>query len=342
MPVTTITDTPPRPPRPTSLFMDRNPCPPKGEGVNAWIYKACLSLRGCGWTNDEEIAALLQQHAPQATASEVERAIVRSAQQAADTPTPSTFKARPAAPQAAYNREQTEAAIVGYGGLDQLKASSPADVSKWTSEAIVDGLFGGNPWICVGRNQYTGRTERRDDLRGIENQFQFIVPNPMRAKTGITQEGKVSQHCLDGTGPRHFLIIESDKKDMTRDQKASVLLHLGESAPLAMVVHSGSESLHGWFYCKGQEEDRLMGFFDRALALGGDKATKTRCQFVRMPGATRDNGNPQSVLFFNPAAVPGCPSIPPPEGYCSGCWAENTAYKAESVFPCNHQKGGSK
>ena len=322
--------------------MDRNPCPPKGEGVNNWVYTACLSLRGCGWTDGEAIAACVQQHAPQATAGEVERATVRSAQQAADTPTPSTFKARPSPPQAAYNREQMEAAIVGYGGLDQLKASSPSDVTRWNSEAIIDGLFPGNPWVCVGRNQYTGRTERRNDLRGMEDQFQFIVPSPMRAKTGTTLEGKVSQRCLDGTGPRHFLVVESDRKDMTTDHKASVLLHLAMTAPLAMVIDSGGKSLHAWFYCRGVGEERLMKFFGRALVLGGDNATKTRCQFVRMPGATRDNGNPQAVLFFNPSVVPGCPSIPPPPDLCSGCWAENTAYPIRSKFPCNHRKGGSK
>jgi hypothetical protein len=204
-----------------------------------------------------------------------------------------------------------EAAIVGYGGLKQLMASSPSDVTRWNSEAIVDGLFPGNPWVCVGRNQYTGRTERRDALRGMEDQFQFIVPSPMRAKTGLTQEGKVSQHCLDGTGPRHFLVIESDQEDMTRDQKASMLLHLATTAPLVMVVDSGGKSLHGWFHCQGQAEDRLMRFFDRALTLGGDNSTRSPYQFVRMPGATRDNGNKQEVLFFNPLAVPCCPSIPP-------------------------------
>ena len=36
-----------------------------------------------------------------------------------------------------------------------------------------------------------------------------------------------------------------------------MLLHLAERAPMALVVHSGGKSLHGWFYCVGQPEDRL-------------------------------------------------------------------------------------
>ncbi len=40
-----------------------------------------------------------------------------------------------------------------------------------------------------------------------------------------------------------------------------------------------------------------------AVALGADRATWTRSQFVRMPGGTRDNGKPQTIYFFNPKAV---------------------------------------
>jgi hypothetical protein len=82
-----------------------------------------------------------------------------------------------------------------------------------------------------------------------------------------------------------------------------VLLHLATRAPLALAVHSGSKSIHGWFYCQGRAEDRLRVFMRYAVALGADRATWTRSQFVRMPGGTRDNGNPQTIYFFNPEAV---------------------------------------
>jgi hypothetical protein len=42
---------------------------------------------------------------------------------------------------------------------------------------------------------------------------------------------------------------------------------------------------------------------DYAASIGADHATWTRSQFVRMPDGTRDNGNRQTVHFFNPEAI---------------------------------------
>ncbi|MBA2271544.1 MAG: hypothetical protein H0W20_13260 [Chthoniobacterales bacterium] len=120
----------------------------------------------------------------------------------------------------------------------------------------------------------------------------------MSSRTGYTQDGKESEHCLENTGPRRFLVIEQDCGNV--DEQSAVLLHLAERAPLALAVHSGSKSIHGWFTTAGQPEDRLRRFMRYAVSLGVDRATWPRSQFVRMPGGTRDNGNPQVVYFFNP------------------------------------------
>jgi hypothetical protein len=87
------------------------------------------------------------------------------------------------------------------------------------------------------------------------------------------------------------------------DGQSAILLHLAEGAPLALAVHSGSKSIHGWFYCAGQSEERLRAFMRAAVAVGADRATWTRSQFVRMPGGTRDNGKRQTVYFFNPEVL---------------------------------------
>jgi hypothetical protein len=93
-------------------------------------------------------------------------------------------------------------------------------------------------------------------------------------------------------------VIEQDSG--TIDEQAAVLLHLAERAPLAVAVHSGSKSIHGWFYCLGQSEEKLRSFMQYAVSLGADRATWTRSQFVRMPDGTRANGKRQAVYFFNP------------------------------------------
>ncbi len=131
--------------------------------------------------------------------------------------------------------------------------------------------------------------------------MQLIVPNPMTARTGLTQEGKESAHTLESTGARRFLVVEQDAG--TADEQAAVLLHLAERAPLVLAVHSGSKSIHSWFWVSGQPEEKLRRFMRYAVSLGGDRATWTRSQFVRMPDGTRDSGKRQTAYFFNPEVI---------------------------------------
>jgi hypothetical protein len=97
------------------------------------------------------------------------------------------------------------------------------------------------------------------------------------------------------------LVLEFDQG--APDEHAALLLHLAERGPLALAVHSGSKSLHGWFFCVGRSTQRLHDFMGYAVMLGADPATWTRSQFVRMPDGLRDNGKRQTVYFFNPEVV---------------------------------------
>jgi hypothetical protein len=95
--------------------------------------------------------------------------------------------------------------------------------------------------------------------------MQVIVPSPMSAQTGMTQDGKESEHTLSNTGARRFLVIEQDGGNA--DEQAAILLHLAARAPLVLAVHSGSKSIHGWFMAAGQPEERLRRFMRDAVAL---------------------------------------------------------------------------
>jgi len=88
-----------------------------------------------------------------------------------------------------------------------------------------------------------------------------------------------------------------------RDLCAALLLHLAERAPLALVVYSGGKSLHGWFPCEGVGEQQVNHFFQYTLRLGADGASWCRSQFARMPDGLRENGQRQTVYFFNPGVV---------------------------------------
>ncbi len=143
---------------------------------------------------------------------------------------------------------ERRAAIVASGfGLVDLWELSPVRFEDNASHAeeIIDALFPGDPLLCVGQSAFAFATRPRKDSRGQFAGAQLIVPSPMISRMGCTQGGKESAHTLDNTGPRRFLVIGQDAG--TADEQAAVLLHLATRTPLALAVHSGSKSIHGWF-----------------------------------------------------------------------------------------------
>ena len=164
---------------------------------------------------------------------------------------------------------------------------------------IIHELFEGNPYLCCGLSNTVFEAKRKHEWSKSElSKQQFIVPNPCLAESGLTKEGKVSAHCLGNTGTREYLVIEQDQG--TQDQQCAIIKHLKEYMPLRMVLSSGGKSLHAWFDCKGKHDDELLKFMREAVELGADDATWGKAQFVRMPDGLRDNGNRQSVFYFNP------------------------------------------
>ncbi len=275
--------------------------PKRGDGMNLWLYRVARVLHP--YRSPAEIVRLLAA----ATAGEpvkrgeIERAVERSSATAWQPGQAIAHTPAPAWPR--VNAEQREAVIAPGLGLVDLWEASPVrfDDGEAHTERIVDALFPGNPLLCVGQSSHQFATRHREQWRGRLADMQLIVPSPMSARIGRTQEGKESEHTLENTGPRRFLIIEQDGG--SADEQAAVLLHLAKRAPLALAVHSGSRSIHGWFMAAGQPEERLRRFMRCAVALGADRATWTRSQFVRMPDGTRDNGNRQTVYFFNPEVI---------------------------------------
>jgi len=278
------------------------PCPPAGTGVHRWIMQAAWRCRANGMTPTEAIAAIESMITRRPNpANEIEVAVGKV--YGTTTFTPSTPRQTATKKWPDVNQEQREAIIANGIGLVDLWEVSPIrfDDGEQHTEAIIDRLFPGNPLLCVGLSNSDFATGAREDFRGAMHDFPLIVPNPMTARTGRTQAGHLSAHSLENTGPRRFLVIELDSG--TADEQAAIIAHLAQFAPLVLVLSSGGKSLHAWFYCQGQPEDRLHRFMRRAVALGADTATWNRTQFVRMPDATRDNGRRQTVFFFNPAVI---------------------------------------
>jgi hypothetical protein len=280
--------------------------PPRaGDGVNGYLF--CLARVLHPYRSEGEILDTLRAVTANCgrvvTKKEIQRAVENS-RLAAWTPGEGN-PARIAPRWPSVNHEHRQAALAaadGFGLVD-LWEGSPIRFEDNLSHAeeVVDALFPGNPLLCCGKSNSEFATRVRETWRGQLAQLQLIVPSPMTAQSGDTQDGKESEHTLENTGPRRFLVVEQDGG--TIDEQAALLAHLAERAPLALAVHSGSKSLHGWFYCAGQPEERLRAFMRYAVTLGADQATWTRSQFVRMPDGTRDNGNKQTVYFFNPETL---------------------------------------
>jgi len=278
------------------------PCPLGGQGVHRWLLEAAHAARRGGMTAERaatEIESRMTRHPN--SRSEIADAVAKAFAGARViwSSVPSFSKTPPKWPEA--NLEQIEAVAASGLGVVDLWEKSPIrwdDAAPRTSE-LLGRLFGGDPWLCIGSNR-DFFTEKLSRITKPE-QFAQIVPSPMLDKYGTTADGRRSQHTLSGTGPRRFLVLEFDGID--RDTQGATLLHLAERAPLAMAVDSGGKSIHGWFFCEGKTDEQLRPFFRMACGLGADPATWNRSQFVRMPDGRRDNGNRQSVLFFNEGTI---------------------------------------
>ncbi len=271
--------------------------PTRGLGLNNWLYRAARVLHPFR-TPAEIVDTLAAATAgEQIKTGEIARAVERSranawqpGQRVAPTPRATWPK---------VNQELRETAIATGYGLVDLWEQSPVrfEDSEPHTEQVIDSMFPGDSLLCIGLSNSQFATRSRERLRGRLASLELIVPSPMTARTGMTQDGRESEHTLSNTGARRFLIVEQDAG--TADQQAAILLHLAQRAPLVLAVHSGSKSIHGWFFCAGRDEDKLRRFMRAAVSLGADPATWGRAQFVRIPDGLRD-GRRQTVYFFNP------------------------------------------
>jgi hypothetical protein len=207
----------------------------------------------------------------------------------------------------AVNREQIEAVAAGGHEVVDLWELSPVrlDGDPAQTAVVLPVMFPGDPPLCVG-SKSDFFTDPLSSFIDNAHTLEQIVPSPMLAKYGHTKKGHLSQHSLEATGSRRFIVIEGDKIDgepIPKDTQAAVLLHLAERAPLALVVDSGGKSLHGWFFCHGADETKLRRFFGYAVSLGADSGLWCRSQFARMPDGTRNTGKRQSILYFNPEVI---------------------------------------
>lgn len=269
--------------------------PRRGDGLHNWLFRTARVLHA--FRTREEIIEILRSatYGEPVSLKEIIEAVDNSA--AVAWKPGEVFQQTRISTWPALDQEKRQAIIAGRAGLSELLGERPFSDEAAHTEEIIDALFPGNPLLCCGASSREFATRPRSEWRDKLAKLQLIVPSPMSAKFGVTKSGKKSQHALSNTGPRRFLVIEQDSG--TLDEQAAILAHLAKKAPLAMVVHSGGKSLHGWFFSEGRSEESLRHFMNGAVSIGADSATWSPLQFVRMPDGIRDTGARQAVLYFN-------------------------------------------
>jgi hypothetical protein len=274
--------------------------PSRGDGLNRWLFKAAIHL--LKHRTPEETVAIIENRtaAEPIKRGEIERAVYRAGEAIEGNliTGKSQMKNWPS-----VNLDRRHEIIASGGSLEQLRKSNPIPSVPMdlTPGSVLQRLFPGDPLICCAVTHSGAITRPLSEWLEYLPQQQFIVPSPMLSRTGLTQDGKVSRRCLNNTGLRRYKVVEQDQG--TIDEQAAIILHLAEVWPLTMVVHSGGKSLHAWFCCEDSSEDQQGLFMRRAVFLGADPATWTKCQLVRMPGGIRENGNRQEIVFFNPYVI---------------------------------------
>ncbi len=179
--------------------------------------------------------------------------------------------------------------------------------SGLTTADVLPRLFTPEEWVCVAATRYRSYTQKMDGFLSTAHQLQFIVPNPMAKKTGITKEGKASARAKDNActeQKRRILVVEFDTHDALEDQAAVLSSLSTPRAPLCLVVYSGGKSLHGWYNVSKLTTAEKLDLFQFAVYLRADYSLWNTAGLVRMPGGTRDTGKKQYICFFNPEVMP--------------------------------------
>jgi hypothetical protein len=294
-------------------------CPVEGNGVHLWLFKTALRLHE-RFTEDEIVQILKAHLSCRRPEREILEAVTNSGRVVRGE-MPHNQNQWPGVDYELVHKIVVDCPI----RLKDLRAISPEDLETEgpRTEDILDALYPGNPLLCFARAVHASCTRRREFWRGRASGFPLIVPNPMTKERGAKSGGGQSERCLDNTGTRKYLPIEFDISDSgpwapyvaqwkskgITIGDANVALHWALATegvprfPWLLAVHSGNRSIHVWYPCQWYAEEQVKPFMLRAVRLGADKATWTRCQLVRMPDGMRDNGIRQRVHYFAPGVL---------------------------------------
>ena len=308
------------------------PCPPHGQGANGWLLgEANRQLKRLGPACLSRVRNILTKgsegHGPNVGAARIERALRKAwldvfaiypgddQKGAAGAQGSRPTLHRPPWPVA--NREAMASIHEKYDGIEvgdleahKFSVKNPRSLS---GRDILSELFRPGEFVCLGSEAWSFNTWLRDEaLRRVAGCC-YVVPNPFRSRDGLTKSGKPTRKSDSQVLGRRFVIVEFDFKPFEWARglslaekirwQARLHWHLAHTTfPLALIVFSGNESLHGWYVAHAAEH-RNREFLRKAVELGADYHLWVPSQFTRTPAAQHQNGKRQEVIFFRPEVI---------------------------------------
>lgn len=273
--------------------------PPPTHGINTWVMRQARICQIKGALADEAIRLIYQAGNGNLRRPWQPREVERAVEKVYSTPCETSEQPKQEKP---HWKAQRAIATGSGKTLEDLRGASPFP-KPWENRQheFVRALFpASGGLLCIGKSaQIFGSGTIEQFGRERMAQAALIVPAYLTVRKGLTQDGKLSAHCLANTGKRRFCVCDFDEPPPVTHPR--LIFHLARMFRLVMAISSGGKSLHAWF---AVPEEMEADFWTAAIEAGADAAImRNRSSFVRMPGGLRDNGNRQTVHYFDIAAA---------------------------------------
>ncbi len=271
--------------------------PPPEHGIHQWTLQVAWECRRAGYMPEEAIGKIMAFNGTMRRyfqPREVEDAVEKAFRTSVEDIPGGRKKSLPEWNPAETKRLAAEHPL----SLDELVNRSGAIPSQYE---LLRSLFPDpDSLLCIGRSATNFRTDILDGQMNLET-AQFIVPAIMTKRLGETDEGKLSAHSKDNTGPREFIVFDFDKP--SSQEQLAAIGWLSKFRKPVLILHSGGKSFHVWFRASENPDDDET-FWRLGITLGADPAIyNNRSSFVRLPKGCRENGVIQEVHYFDPHAT---------------------------------------
>lgn len=270
--------------------------PESGAGRHLWLFKVAARLIHAGAAPaavESRLTDYCLKHGWRDRVGQIRGDVAKIARHVADGAAPAPASARVSWPprndKARRARASTPAKF------------TPAPLPGVSTAATLAALFAPGELVCYATAINDAHTMKLSEFAQTAAAAQFIVANPMRARTGRTQDGAVSARCKENAArpdARRYCVVEFDTGEPLPDQCAVLSSLDSPAAPLVLAVFSGGKSVHAWYDVSGLSPRHKFAFFAFAVYLGADESLWDTAKLVRMPGGRRDNGNPQPILYL--------------------------------------------